>query len=112
NCGALPETLLDRELFGHVKGSFTDAQRDRTGRFEAATGGTIFLDEINSTSKTLQVKLLRVLQEREFERVGDSRTIEVDVRVIAASNCDLAKEVAESRFREDLFWRLNVLPIQ
>ncbi len=112
NCGALPETLLDSELFGHVKGSFTDAQRDRTGRFEAATGGTIFLDEINSTSKTLQVKLLRVLQEREFERVGDSRTIEVDVRVIAASNCDLAKEVAESRFREDLFWRLNVLPIQ
>ena len=111
NCGALPETLLDSELFGHVKGSFTDAVRSRTGRFEAATGGTIFLDEINSTSSTLQVKLLRVLQEREFERVGDSRTIPVDVRVIAASNCDLAREVTESRFREDLFWRLNVLPI-
>ncbi len=112
NCGALPETLLDSELFGHVKGSFTDAIRDRAGRFEAATGGTIFLDEINSTSSTLQVKLLRVLQERQFERVGDSRSVEVDVRVIAASNRDLAKEVTEGRFREDLFWRLNVLPIQ
>lgn len=112
NCGALPESLLDSELFGHVRGSFTDAIRDRTGRFEAATGGTLFLDEINSTSSTLQVKLLRVLQEREFERVGDSRTIPVDVRVLAASNRDLTKEVNEGRFREDLFWRLNVLPIQ
>lgn len=111
NCGALPETLLDSELFGHVRGSFTDAVRDRTGRFEAATGGTIFLDEINSTSTTLQVKLLRVLQEREFERVGDSRTIPVDVRVIAASNRDLAHEISEGRFREDLYWRLNVLPV-
>ena len=112
NCGALTETLLDSELFGHVKGSFTDAIRDRTGRFEAAHGGTIFLDEINSTSLTLQVKLLRVLQEREFERVGDTKTIPVDVRVIAASNRDLNELVAEGKFREDLFWRLNVLPIR
>ncbi len=111
NCGALTESLLDSELFGHVRGSFTDAVRDRTGRFEAAHGGTIFLDEVNSTSSTLQVKLLRVLQEREFERVGDTHTIPVDVRVIAASNCDLNLEVTEGRFREDLFWRLNVLPI-
>lgn len=111
NCGALTESLLDSELFGHVRGSFTDAVKDRTGRFEAAHGGTIFLDEVNSTSSTLQVKLLRVLQEREFERVGDTRTIQVDVRVIAASNCDLNSEVVEGRFREDLFWRLNVLPI-
>lgn len=111
NCGALTESLLDSELFGHVRGSFTDAVKDRTGRFEAAHGGTIFLDEVNSTSSTLQVKLLRVLQEREFERVGDTRTIQVDVRVIAASNCDLNLEVTEGRFREDLFWRLNVLPI-
>lgn len=111
NCGALTESLLDSELFGHVRGSFTDAIKDRTGRFEAAHGGTIFLDEVNSTSTTLQVKLLRVLQEREFERVGDTKTIQVDVRVIAASNCDLNLEVTENRFREDLFWRLNVLPI-
>ena len=111
NCGALTESLLDSELFGHVRGSFTDAVRDRTGRFEAAHGGTIFLDEINSTSSTLQVKLLRVLQEKAFERVGDTKTIQVDVRVIAASNCDLRTEVAEGRFREDLYWRLNVLPI-
>lgn len=111
NCGALTESLLASESFGHVKGSFTDAVKDRTGRFEAAHGGTIFLDEINSTSSTLQVKLLRVLQEREFERVGDSKSVSVDVRVIAASNCDLAKTVAEGKFREDLLWRLNVLPI-
>lgn len=111
NCGALSETLLESELFGHVRGSFTDAFRDRTGRFEAAHTGTIFLDEINSTSTMLQVKLLRVIQEREFERVGDTKTIKVNVRVIAASNCDLAAEVTERRFREDLFWRLNVIPI-
>lgn len=111
NCGALTESLLESELFGHVRGSFTDAVRDRTGRFEAAHGGTIFLDEVNSTSSTLQVKLLRVLQEKEFERVGDTKTIHVDARVIAASNCDLVKEIAEGRFRDDLFWRLNVLPI-
>ena len=94
---------MDSELFGHVKGSFTDAVRDRTGRFEAATGGTIFLDEINSTSSTLQVKLLRVLQEREFERVGDSRTIPVDVRVIAASNCDLAAKFPSPVFAKTCF---------
>ena len=111
NCGALSETLLESELFGHVRGSFTDAFKDRTGRFEAAHTGTIFLDEINSTSTMLQVKLLRVLQEREFERVGDTNTIKVNVRVIAASNCDLTKEINEGRFREDLFWRLNVIPI-
>jgi transcriptional regulator with PAS, ATPase and Fis domain len=111
NCGALPETLLESELFGHVRGSFTDASRDRTGRFEAAHTGTIFLDEINSTSSFLQVKLLRVLQEREFERVGASKSIKVDVRVVAASNCILQKEVDEGRFRADLYWRLNVIPI-
>jgi DNA-binding NtrC family response regulator len=112
NCGALSETLLDSELFGHAKGSFTDAVKDRTGRFEAANGGTIFLDEINSTSTKLQVKLLRVLQEKELQRVGDSETISVDVRVIAGSNCDLTTMVADGNFREDLFWRLNVLPIR
>ncbi len=112
NCGALSESLLESELFGHVRGAFTSAVANRTGRFEAAHSGTIFLDEINSTSLILQVKLLRVLQEREFERVGDTTTITVDTRVIAASNRDLTKEVQEERFREDLYWRLNVVPIQ
>jgi transcriptional regulator with PAS, ATPase and Fis domain len=112
NCGALSESLLESELFGHVRGAFTSAVANRTGRFEAAHTGTIFLDEINSTSHILQVKLLRVLQEREFERVGDTSTITVDTRVIAASNRDLTKEVQEERFREDLYWRLNVVPIQ
>lgn len=112
NCGALSESLLESELFGHVRGSFTGAVDNRTGRFEAAHGGTIFLDEINSTSLQLQVKLLRVLQEREFERVGDIDTIQVDTRVIAAANCDLMEEVATGKFREDLYWRLNVVPIQ
>ena len=112
NCGALSESLLESELFGHVRGAFTSAVSNRTGRFEAAHTGTIFLDEINSTSLILQVKLLRVLQEREFERVGDTSTITVDTRVIAASNRDLTKEVKEERFREDLYWRLNVVPIQ
>lgn len=112
NCGALSESLLESELFGHVRGAFTSAVNNRTGRFEAAHSGTIFLDEINSTSLILQVKLLRVLQEREFERVGDTTTITVDTRVIAASNRDLTHEVREERFREDLYWRLNVVPIQ
>ena len=112
NCGALSESLLESELFGHVRGAFTGAVNNRTGRFEAAHTGSIFLDEINSTSLLLQVKLLRVLQEREFERVGDVQTITVDTRVIAASNRDLAKEVEEGRFREDLYWRLNVVPIE
>lgn len=111
NCGALSESLLESELFGHVRGSFTGAVNNRTGRFEAAHTGTIFLDEINSTSLLLQVKLLRVLQEREFERVGDTQTVTVDTRVIAASNRELASEVQEGRFREDLYWRLNVVPI-
>ncbi len=112
NCGALTESLLESELFGHVQGAYTGAVNNRTGRFEAAHMGTLFLDEINSTSSMLQVKLLRVLQEREFERVGDTKTVQVDVRVIAASNLDLHKEVSEGRFRADLFWRLNVMPIQ
>ena len=112
NCGALSESLLESELFGHVRGSFTGAVANRTGRFEAAHTGTIFLDEINSTTPKLQVKLLRVLQEREFERVGDTETIRVDTRVIAASNRDLLDEVARENFREDLYYRLNVVPIQ
>ena len=112
NCGALSESLLESELFGHVRGAFTGAVGNRTGRFEAAHTGTIFLDEINSTSLHLQVKLLRVLQEREFERVGDTQTICVDTRVIAASNRNLMDEVEAERFREDLYWRLNVVPVE
>ncbi len=112
NCGALSESLLESELFGHVRGAFTGAVANRTGRFEAANGGTVFLDEINSTSLTLQVKLLRVLQEREFERVGDTSTLSTDARIVAASNRDLMQQVREERFREDLYWRLNVVPIE
>jgi DNA-binding NtrC family response regulator len=112
NCGALTESLLESELFGHVRGSFTGAIKDRAGRFEAAHSGTIFLDEINSTSPKLQVKLLRVLQEREFERVGDTETVRVNTRVVTASNRDLADEIAAGRFREDLYYRLNVVTIQ
>jgi transcriptional regulator with PAS, ATPase and Fis domain len=111
NCGALSESLLESELFGHVRGAFTGAIDNRTGRFEAAHKGTIFLDEINSTTPHLQVKLLRVLQEREFERVGDTKTLQVDCRVIAASNRDLLSLAAEGSFREDLYYRLNVVPI-
>jgi Nif-specific regulatory protein len=111
NCGALAESLLESELFGHIKGAFTGAIDNKTGRFEAAHGGTIFLDEIPSMSPKLQVKLLRVLQEHEFERVGESRTINVDVRVIAATNLYLEDEIDGGRFREDLYYRLNVVPI-
>ncbi|HMO84940.1 MAG TPA: sigma-54 factor interaction domain-containing protein, partial [Lacipirellulaceae bacterium] len=105
NCGALSESLLESELFGHVRGAFTGAIDNRTGRFEAAHQGTIFLDEINSTTLHLQVKLLRALQEREFERVGDTRTVRVDVRIIAASNRDLLELALAGQFREDLFYR-------
>jgi DNA-binding NtrC family response regulator len=112
NCSAIPETLLEAELFGHVRGAFTGAVGNRQGRFEQAHKGTLFLDEVGTMSTALQTKLLRALQEREFERVGDSHTIKVDVRVIAATNSDLAKMVADGQFREDLFYRLNVIPIQ
>jgi DNA-binding NtrC family response regulator len=111
NCGAIPENLLESELFGHEKGAFTGAAHTRLGRFELAHGGTIFLDEVAEMSLPLQVKLLRVLQERSFERVGGNRTITVDVRVIAATNQDLEQAVKDKRFREDLFYRLNVIPI-
>lgn len=111
NCSAIPETLLESELFGHVKGSFTGAIRDKAGKFESATTGTIFLDEIGTMPMHLQTKLLRVLQEQEVERIGSSRTIQLDVRVISATNLNLEEEVKRGNFREDLFYRLNVIPI-
>ncbi len=111
SAGALPETLLESELFGYEKGAFTGAMTAKPGRFEMANGGTLFLDEIGDISPATQVKLLRVLQERQFERLGGTRSIEVDVRVVAATNQDLQQLIADGDFREDLFYRLNVVPI-
>ncbi len=112
NCGAIPENLLESELFGHVKGAFTGATVTKTGKFELANGGTIFLDEIGDMSPDLQVKILRVLEEGEFEAVGGNRTLRVDVRIIAATHRDLEKRVESGRFREDLFYRLYVIPLK
>lgn len=112
NCGAIPSELLESEFFGHVKGAFTGATQSRQGRFELAHGGTIFLDEVGDIPLHLQVKLLRVLQTRQFENIGSSRTIEVDVRIIAATNRDLEDAVQKREFREDLYYRLNVIPVK
>ncbi len=112
NCGAIPAELLEAELFGHIKGAFTGATQSRQGRFELAHGGTIFLDEVGEMPLHLQVKLLRVLQTRQFESVGSSKTVEVDVRIIAATNRDLEDAVSKKEFREDLYYRLNVIPVR
>jgi transcriptional regulator with GAF, ATPase, and Fis domain len=112
NCAALTETLLESELFGHKKGAFTGAIQDRKGRFKLADGGTIILDEIDGLTPSGQAKLLRVLQEKEFELVGDSTTVRVDVRVVAITNADLVQAVSDGRFREDLYYRLNAFPIR
>jgi len=112
SCGALTETLLESELFGHVKGAFTGAIKDKIGRFELANGGTIFLDEIDAFSPALQVKLLRVLQEGEFEKVGDTKVVKVDVRVIAATNQNLADLITANKFRKDLYYRLNIISVE
>src|SRR5687767_5358047 len=112
NVSAIPETLLDAELFGHARGAFTGAVAMRQGRLEQADGGTLFLDEVGTMPMALQMKMLRVLQEREFERIGDTRTIKVDVRIVAATNADLIKMVKEGSFREDLYYRLNVIHVQ
>jgi DNA-binding NtrC family response regulator len=110
-CGALPETLLEAELFGHEKGAFTDAKKDRRGRFELAHGGTLFLDDVDDLPLPMQVKLLRVLQERVIERLGGERPVEVDFRLVAATKVPLLQRVKEGRFREDLYWRLHVVPL-
>ena len=112
NCSAVPEGLFESEFFGHVRGSFTGALKDKPGRFELADGGTLFLDEIGEVPLAMQAKLLRVLQEQELERIGDTRTRKVNVRIIAATNRDMTKEVDEGRFREDLFYRLRVFLIE
>src|SRR5262249_40792006 len=112
NCSAIPETLFESELFGYVRGSFTGALSDRAGRFEAAQGGTLLLDEIGEVPLAMQPKLLRVLQEKEFERVGETRPRKIDVRIVASTNRNLAEEVEGGKFRVDLFYRLNVFPIE